>query len=233
LKPARTGHPVARQPADLLCDIWLHGRDSVVVVRLDPHDARGLCRPKPDGKHRSERDRHLAEDVARAALAHNALDPVDELDHLDATLEHREESARAALVHRILAWHEADVGRGPREPFAVGRVQSREDRDPTDVVRRHHVRWRVTLPVVGARRPIAGTPDRAEERSGSVRRNTGQRYCVASVPARGSARAALRLSVRQSLCATSPIRQLHRVPCPRSSAPASAPSLAAGGPSCA
>ena len=138
LQPARSADPVARQPADLLADVRRHGRDRVVVVRLDPHDARLLRRAEPDREHRPERDRHLAEDVPRAALADDALDPVDELDRLDATLEHGEERALAALVRRVLARHEADVGRGPGKPLAVGRLESREDRDPADLLRRHH-----------------------------------------------------------------------------------------------
>ena len=43
----------ARQPADLLGDLGLHGRDGVVVVRLDPHDARLLRRAEPDRETRS------------------------------------------------------------------------------------------------------------------------------------------------------------------------------------
>ena len=83
----------------------------------------------PTGNTRAERDRHLAEDVPRAALADDALDPVDELDRLDAALEHGEERALAALVRRVLARHEADVGRGAGEPLTLGSAESREDRD--------------------------------------------------------------------------------------------------------
>ena len=69
LQPARSAHPVGREPADLLGDVGRHGRDRVVVVRLDPHDARRLRRAEADREHRPEHDRHLAEDVARVALA--------------------------------------------------------------------------------------------------------------------------------------------------------------------
>ena len=75
----------------------------VVVVGLDPQDPRRLGRAEADREDRPERDRHLAEDVARAALADDALDPVDELDRLDAPVEHREERALGARVRRVLA----------------------------------------------------------------------------------------------------------------------------------
>ena len=62
------------------------------------------------------------------ALADDPLDPVDELDRLDAALEHGEERALAALVRRVLARHEADVGRRPGKPLAV--APRREPRRP-------------------------------------------------------------------------------------------------------
>ena len=91
------------QPADLLGDIGRHGCDGVVVLRLDPQHARLLGRAEPDGEHGPQRQRHLAEDVPRLTRADDALDPVDELDRLDPTLEHGEKRALAALVHRVLA----------------------------------------------------------------------------------------------------------------------------------
>ena len=78
--------------------------------------------------------------VPRAALPDNALDPVDELDRLDATLEHGKERPLAALVHRVLARHETDVRRRSGKPFAPGCADSRKDGDAGDVVRRHHDR---------------------------------------------------------------------------------------------
>jgi hypothetical protein len=80
----------------------------VVVVRLDPHDTRPLRRPKSDGEHRPERDRHFPEDVTRAAFAEDALDPVDELDRFDAAVEHGEERPLLAPLRRVIARHEAD-----------------------------------------------------------------------------------------------------------------------------
>ena len=138
LQPARAADPVAASLPTSSPTSGADGRDGVVVVRLDPHDARLLGRPEPDREHRPERDRHLAEDVARTALADDALDPVDELDRLDAALEHGEERPLVALVRRVLARHEADVGRRAGEPLALRRAESREDRDAGDLVGRHH-----------------------------------------------------------------------------------------------
>ena len=72
------------------------------------------------------------------ALADGALDAVDELDDLDATLEQAEERALVALVRGVLARREADVGCGAGEPLALRRVEPREDRDPGDLLGRHH-----------------------------------------------------------------------------------------------
>ena len=79
--PAGHAAPPIRSAASLPTsrrDVRRHGRDRVVVVRLDPHHARRLRRPEADRERRPERDRHLSEDVARATLADDALDPVDE-----------------------------------------------------------------------------------------------------------------------------------------------------------
>ena len=119
----------------------------MVVVRLDPHDARRLGRPEADREDRPEHDRHLAEDVAGLPLADDALDPVDELDRLDPTLEHGEERPLVALVRRVLARHEADVAAARAEPLALGRLEAREDREPPDLLRGDHA----------SRRPVEQT----------------------------------------------------------------------------
>jgi hypothetical protein len=111
----------------------------MVVLRLDSHHARPLGRPKAGGEGRAERDRHLAEDVAREALAHDSLDPVDDLHGLDPTFQHREQRPLGALVGRVLARQEADVGRRPGQPLAIRQAQSLEDFYSTDLVRRHHL----------------------------------------------------------------------------------------------
>ena len=84
-------------------DVGSGGGDRVVVARLDAHDARRLAGTEADGKHGSERDRHLAEDVSRLAAPDDALDSVDRLDGLDATLDQPEEGALRALLRRELA----------------------------------------------------------------------------------------------------------------------------------
>ena len=94
---------VRREAADLGCDLGRDGGDAVIVVRLDPEDPRALGRPEADREDGPERDRHLAEDVAGAPAADDPLDPVHELDRLDATVEEPEERALGAGVRRVLA----------------------------------------------------------------------------------------------------------------------------------
>jgi hypothetical protein len=84
-------------------------------------------------------------------LADDALDPVDELDGLDATLEDGEQRPLAALVRRVLTRDEADIRRHLREPLTPGAVESRKERDRADLLRRHHVRQSV-------RRGVAASP---------------------------------------------------------------------------
>jgi hypothetical protein len=81
---------------------------------------------------------HLPDDVAGVPLADDALDPVDELDRLDATLEHGEQRPLAAFVHGVLAGDEADVGRHPGELHELLRLERCEQRDRADLLRRHH-----------------------------------------------------------------------------------------------
>ena len=126
LQAARPAHPVGRQPPDLGCDVRDDGRNGVVIRDVDPHHARGLRCTKAHREHRPEHERHLAEHVARVALAEDALDPLDEPDRLDATLEHGEERALIALVSREFAGREADVRRHARELLTLLRLESRE-----------------------------------------------------------------------------------------------------------
>jgi hypothetical protein len=140
LQPAGSAHPVGRERAELLRDVGCDGGERVVVAGLDPHHARLLRRAEPDREHRAEHDRDLAEDVPGTALADDALDPVDDLDRLDAALEDREQRALGALVRGVLARRERDVGRCPREPLALLRAEAGEDRDGGDLPRRHHGR---------------------------------------------------------------------------------------------
>ena len=129
-------HPLGRPPAR-------HRRDGVVVVRLDPEEARRLSRPEPGRMGHSERHRHLPEDVAGPPFADHALFAVDELHHLDPTLEHAEERPLVPLVHRVLPGAERDVGRDTTEPLAVGRLEIREHLEPPDLLRGHHASCRL------------------------------------------------------------------------------------------
>jgi hypothetical protein len=104
------------------------------------------------GQGRTTRDRHLAEHVPGAPLADDALDPVDELDRLDVPFEQPEERALAALVNRVLARREADVGRRAREPLALVGAEGRKDRHAGNLVGRHHERQRNSATCVAARR---------------------------------------------------------------------------------
>src|SRR5207248_9676341 len=88
----------------------------------------------------AEHERHLTEDVAGMALADRALDAVDPLDRLDASLEEGEERRLAALVRGVLPRHEADIRRHPRQLLPLGLVERREQRDSADLLGRHHAR---------------------------------------------------------------------------------------------
>ena len=140
LQPARSAHPVTREPADLLRNTGRNGGDGVKVLRLEPGDARFRRGAESGGKHRPERDRDLAEDLAGAPVADDALDSVDELRRLDVTLEQREERALVAFARGVLAREQRDVGRGPRDRLALVGVEVREDRDRPDLFCRHHRR---------------------------------------------------------------------------------------------
>jgi uncharacterized protein YndB with AHSA1/START domain len=129
---------VRGEPADLGGHIGLHGGDGVVVVGLDAHDARGLGGAKADREHGPERDRHLAEDVARMALPENPLDAVDEPARLDETLDHGEQGSLGAFVSGVLARDEADVGSHAGELLPLGLVERGEGLDACDLLRGHH-----------------------------------------------------------------------------------------------
>jgi hypothetical protein len=66
--------------------------------------------------------------------------PSTSLVGLDATLEHREERALSTLVRRVLARHRGDVRGYARELLARGEVESRKERNATDLLGRHHDR---------------------------------------------------------------------------------------------
>ncbi len=86
----------------------------------------------------SERDRHLPEDVTGTPLADHALHAIDKPVHLDPTLEDAEQCPRITLVHSGLAGNEGDVRHQPGQPLAFSRLEVREHRYPSDLLRRHH-----------------------------------------------------------------------------------------------
>jgi hypothetical protein len=131
---------VRREAADLGCDVGRDSGDAVIVVSLDPEDPRALGGAEAHGEDGSERDRHLAEDVAGAPRADDPLDPVHELHRLDPAVEQPEERSLRAGVRRVLARVERDVGRDACEPLALVELEPGEDRDGTDLLGRHHRR---------------------------------------------------------------------------------------------
>ena len=68
------------------------------MVRLDPHHPRRLDGAETDGEDRAERDRNLAEELARVTDPDRPVDPVDEPGRLDLSVEDGEERALVSLV---------------------------------------------------------------------------------------------------------------------------------------
>ena len=127
-----------REAADLLGDLRRGGDERVVVVQIEPEDARRLRCAEPTGVKDSERDRHLPEHVAGIPLSDHAVDAVGAPVHRDPALEQSEQCALVAFVHDGLAWNESDVRDHAGKPVALGLVELREHLDPTDLLRRHH-----------------------------------------------------------------------------------------------
>jgi hypothetical protein len=163
-QPVRSSHPMRRQRAHFLRDLGPHGREHVVVGSLDPHNPRAFRRTKADREQRPQHDRDLPKDVTRVTHPDHPLDPVNQLDRLDPTLQDGEQRALVALMRRVLARHQADIRRDPRNLHTLRLVQAREHRDPPDLLRRHHVpqphRWAIGVVNIPApwTRPSAITP---------------------------------------------------------------------------
>ena len=68
------------------------------------------------------------------------LDPVFDLDGLDAALEQREERALVTGIRGVFAGSEGDVGRRARQALPVGGIEAGKDPDPRDLVGGHHAR---------------------------------------------------------------------------------------------
>ena len=183
LEAAQPAHPVRGKAPDLPRDVRCRRRERVVVVRVDPHDARRLGGAEADGEHGAQRDRDLAEDLAGMADADRPRDPVDVLDRLDLAGEHREQRALAALVGGVLAGSEADVRRHARQLLALRGIQAREERDLRDFLRCDH---RPTLPhTAGASQPA---PDSGRDRLRVVQLELERREVLAQVLDRQRAR---------------------------------------------
>ena len=101
---------------------------------------------------RAEGDRDLPEEVARLSLANHAADAVDHPDRLDPALDEDEQRRQIALVHRVLARAEREVGRDATEPLEVRRFEVRKRRDLLELVRRQHPSDRHPGAGVGAER---------------------------------------------------------------------------------
>ena len=130
--------PLARQRAHLLRHFLRCGRERVVFLKLDAHDARWLRRAISGGKRRAKRDRHLAEDDAGNAPAERALDPVDDLDDLDLAGKNGKERGLGALVSGELPGSEMEVGASAGETLPIGSRKGRKQRDRRNVLNGQH-----------------------------------------------------------------------------------------------
>src|SRR5262249_44758431 len=124
LQPAGTTHAVGRELSHALRDRGDRSSDRVVVVRLNLEAARRLGSAKAGGMGHAEDDRHLAEYLARAALAQHAFRAVDKPDRLETALEDTEQRPVVALVTYVLARLDRDVGDVAAEPLAVARLDA-------------------------------------------------------------------------------------------------------------
>ena len=119
-------------------DLRRDRRNPEVVGGLDAQHARAAGCAEPHREHRAQCQRHLAEHVSDRTCADDLLDALDDPDRFDPTLEDAEERTLLAHVDGVGPGGQADVGGDPGELFAVGGLQRLEDRDPADLVGRHH-----------------------------------------------------------------------------------------------
>ncbi len=166
--------PVVREVAHPLRDHRCGGDEGLVIVQLDPEHACRLRCAEPAGVEHPERDRHLPEDVTGPPLADHALHAVDAPDHLEPTFEHAEQRPPVTLVHGRLARRERDVRHEPGKPVTFGRLEVRENRDPADLLRRHHELHHGRGPG-GVLSSIAGAPETTKRCSRPVQLNAGTR----------------------------------------------------------
>ena len=144
LEAAGPADALPRELADLLRDVRMNCRDRVVIVGLDPHNARLLGSPEPDREDGAEDYRDLTEDVSRVPLPDDALDPVDELHRLDPALQDCEERPVVTLVRCVLARREGDVGGNTREAVAGVHLEGGKNGNRSNLLSRdhaHHLLW--------------------------------------------------------------------------------------------
>ena len=129
---------VQRQQAHPFRNLGRSGSERVVVLQFDPKHARRLrCAESARVEH-AEGDRHLPEDVTWPPFADHTFHAVDAPEHLEPTVEDAEQCPSVTLVHSGLAGNKRDVRHCPGEPVELGRLEVREHRDLTDLLRRHH-----------------------------------------------------------------------------------------------
>ena len=136
------------QSADALPRERAHGvrdgrpgrREGVVLRQLDANHARRFGSAVAADEGAAESDGHLAEDLAAGALADRALDAVESLGDFDVALEHDEQGTLLALVHRVLACRELDIGGLADDAREFAPRQGGEQRNAGKIVDGQHAR---------------------------------------------------------------------------------------------
>ena len=135
LQPA---DPLGRDRRHLRQHLRLRRGQRVELPRREVHQARRFSRAVAALVGRAEDDRHLAEDLARRALADDAFDAVDDLGDLDASGQHHEQRALVAFVHGVVTGAEPDIAGGLRQAREVLGRHRGENGDAGEVLGRDH-----------------------------------------------------------------------------------------------
>jgi transposase len=138
LQTFRPPQPVVRERAHPLPNLRHGGGELRVVVKVDPENPRRLNRAEPGRVKHPERHRHLPDHLTRLPLTDHTLHPVEAPQHLDSSLENTEQRPFVALVHDELTRRKRDICDQPGKPVAFRALKVRKDRDPPDLLRRHH-----------------------------------------------------------------------------------------------
>ena len=130
------------------------------MLGVHTEDARGFRRAIPAHKHRTEGDRHFAEDGAGNAPAQRSFDTVVTLDDLDLASENRVERALSTFMNGEFSGTEMQIGGGFRETLEICNSERRKQRNGPDVVNGQHgsvdarLREQTTMPMCdGQARP--------------------------------------------------------------------------------